>query len=318
MSKILVQIREKSRKMKFDCIFFLICSQFYIKNNQQILPIMKSLKQILFPTDFSEPAKGAFLYALKVAKEIGANIIVLHSYRGDFGVPVPEVMAYQMLEARKEEAEHKMAAFAKLASDCGFNDVSIRTVVEMGLAMDVIVDYTATQEENIDLIIMGTKGEHNVTEVIFGSVTTGVIANATCPVLAIPEGANYKDIKTIVYATDFKSDTLDSVKEAATIAALFDAELHCVRVDTKKKDGSSEMTAFNELIAQLPQSPIRLAEISSDTIAHGLDVYVHEQGIQLILMSRPQRGLFESIFHRSVTKQVALHSTIPLLVFRKG
>jgi len=60
-----------------------------------------------------------------------------------------------------------------------------------------------------------------------------------------------------------------------------------------------------------------LSEIKSDTLLHGLETYIQENGIDMLLMCRPQRNLFERIFHSSATKKVALHSTVPLLVFKK-
>lgn len=278
---------------------------------------MKVLNQILFPTDFSENAKAAFLYTLQMAKETGASVKVVHIYRGDFGVPVPEIIGYQMLEARKDEANLKMSEFLKLAATDNFKTVSLSSIVEMGLATDVVAELSKKEELAIDLVIMGTKGEHNAIEVVFGSVTTAVIANAGCPVLAIPEGAVYKAIKSIAYASDFKSDNAESLQEAADIAALLGAELHCVHVYTKAKDKENALAPFVALTKNISNIKIQVTEIASDSVAHGLDQYVHENGIQLILMSRPHRGLIERLFHRSVTKQVALYITKPLMVFRK-
>jgi nucleotide-binding universal stress UspA family protein len=285
-------------------------------NNQQTSEIMKTLNRILFPTDFSEMAKGAYKVALELAQKFGAKVEVLNVFRGDFGVPVPEVMAYEMLEARREEASNRMSKFIALADEWDLS-VEQTSLVEMGLPMDVIVDHAKRHEDGIDLIVMGTKGEHNLAEVVFGSVTTNVIRNASCPVLAIPEGTKSGDIRSIAYATDFESDGAEALQDAADIAALFGAQLHCVRVTTDGSSHTEAMAAYNDVIDELDLN-VKLAEIGSDTIAHGLDNYVQEQGIDLVLMLRPQRKLFDRIFHRSVTKQVALKTSVPVMVFKEG
>ncbi len=276
---------------------------------------MKALNRILFPTDFSEMSKAAYKVALELAQKHGASVEVLHVYRGDFGVPVPEVMGYEMLEARRAEAVKKMENFIALAADWQLDAVKQQSEVEMGLAVDVVVDYAKRHEEGIDLIVMGTKGEHNLAEVMFGSVTTNVIRNAHCPVLAIPEGVTTAEVQSIAYATDFESDDMDAIHTAAAIAELFDAVLHCVRVTTDGSDNSKEMAKYNELVDKL-EVEIKLSEVGSDSIARGLDTYVHEQGIDLLLMFRPKRTFFERIFHRSVTKQVALNASVPVMVFK--
>jgi len=277
---------------------------------------MKQLKKILFPTDFSPMAKAAFLYALRLAKQYGAVIQVMHAYRADFGVPIPETMAYQMLEARKEEAERKMSIFVRLEPNSPFQDLTIETSIEMGFAMDLAVDYSQNAAAAIDLIVMGTKGEHNLAEQAFGSVTSHVARAAKCPVLAVPENAKTKAISSIVYATDFKTDTVETIQEVIEIATLLGAVLHCVCVDTKTENLTADLQQFATLVNKL-NADVKIVKIASDTVAHGLDQYVHENAIDMLLILRPQRTLLERIFHSSVTKQVAMHSTVPLLVFKK-
>lgn len=276
---------------------------------------MKQFKKILIPTDFSPSAAKAFQYAVKLALKFDAKVKVIHVYRADFGVPVPETMAYQMLDARREEALKKMADFI---ADNKFTtkEIVLESDVEMGFPSDVVVELTKNKNEAIDLIVMGTKGEHNFAEKVFGSVTANVMQNAHCPVMAIPEKADVFNVNQIAYATDLKSDTVDSVGEAAAFAKMFNASLHCVRVDTKAEDLSTDLIRFNEMTSKLDME-IKIVVFSSDSIARGLDLYVQENGIDMVMMYRPQRNLFEKIFHSSVTKQVAMHSKVPLLVFKK-
>ena len=179
-----------------------------------------------------------------------------------------------------------------------------------------MADYTKSKEEGIDLIVMGTKGEHNLAERILGSVTYAVIRDAACPVLAVPEHCSDLNIKEIAFATDLKSDTAESIVEADNIAKLFKAVLHCVFIDTNGDNSGAEKIRFKELTSKLGLDVI-LTELKSDTLNHGLDSFVHEEGIDMLLMYRPHRTLFEKIFHISVTKMIALHSTVPLLVFKK-
>ena len=178
---------------------------------------MKHVRKILVPTDFSVSAQNAFKFAQKLAKIFGASIKVINVYRSDFGMPVPETMAFQMLEARKADAIEKMETFLKTAD----MDLKIENIVELGFPSDTIAAYSKIKEEEIDLIIMGTKGEHNLAERILGSVSTAVIRDALCPVLAVPENCSELEIKVIAYATDLKSDTGESIVEADNIAKLF-------------------------------------------------------------------------------------------------
>jgi len=273
---------------------------------------MKQIKKILVPTDFSAAAAKAFDFACQLAKKFDASIKLIHVYRSDFGMPVPESMAYQMLEARKDDAQRKMESFLKSKDSV----IKIESAVEMGFPSDLLADYTKSKEEDIDLIVMGTKGEHNLAERILGSVTYAVIRDAACPVLAVPEHCSDLNIKEIAYASDLKKDQAASFAEAADIAELFGAVLYCVSVDVNGDETDSEKRKFNDIVSKL-NLDISLTEIKSDTLLHGLEIYIQENGIDMLLMCRPQRSLFDRIFHSSVTKKVALHSRVPILVFKK-
>jgi nucleotide-binding universal stress UspA family protein len=215
-----------------------------------------------------------------------------------------------MLEARKEDAQSKMESFLKSKEAA----IKIESKVEMGFPSDLLADYTKSKEVGIDLVVMGAKGEHNLAERILGSVTYAVIRDAACPVLAVPENCSDLNIKEIAYASDLKTDQAANFAEVAEIAAFFNAVLHCVSVDITRDETDGEKRKFNEIVLKL-NLDISLTEIKSDTLLQGLEIYVQENGIDMLLMCRPQRSLFERIFHSSVTKKVALNSTVPLLVF---
>ncbi|MDV7400603.1 universal stress protein, partial [Arthrospira platensis SPKY1] len=72
--------------------------------------------------------------------------------------------------------------------------------VEIGTPASLISDMAKRVEA--DFIVMGTRGEHNALEKIWGSVTTAVIEHAHCPVWVVPEHAPYSNIAIAAYATD--------------------------------------------------------------------------------------------------------------------
>jgi nucleotide-binding universal stress UspA family protein len=277
---------------------------------------MTAINKILVPTDFSEASKEAFKFAFDLAKKNKASLKVLHVYRADFGVPVPDMMAYQLIDLRREEAEKKMADFVQSEPSAANNGVEMETVTEVGFPTDVAIEYSKNSKEAIDFIVMGSKGEHPLTDRLFGSVSTNVLMNADCPVIAIPEKCSFSAIKNIAYATDFKDENLEILRRISELAKLFDAKLHCVSVDTNSSDLRDEVQKFKAMLEQL-NLDAEIFKISSDSIAEGLDGFVHENGIDMVIMHRPKRKFLERLFHNSVTKQVAMNRTVPLLVFKK-
>jgi nucleotide-binding universal stress UspA family protein len=274
------------------------------------------IQKILFPTDFSQVAKGAFVYALHLAEKLGASITVINIYRADFGVPVPEVMAYDMLEARKKHAETMLQSFIKGSSaleEALLAKVQVQTQIEMGLAVDAILD--VAEQGGFDLIAMGTKGEHNLAETVFGSITSNVLKSAKVPVLAVPSGCTFGNgIERIAFATDLSAASLECGSKLIALTESLQAALHCVHVNTHIGNDTLEMSPLEEL-KQIKN--VEVHQIADSSVSHGLEVFVRENNIQLLVLLHQRRSWWESLFHSSQTKKIALSSNLPLLIFNE-
>lgn len=273
---------------------------------------MKPIRHLLVPVDFSPISRGAFAYALYIARQTGASITLLNSYLADFGLPMPNVATLQLLEARKENSRLYLQ---KMLEESNLQGVSVVQRSEMGIPWDVI--QKTAKEEAVDAIVIGTKGEHNAAEVLFGSVTTHVLQHAPCPVWVVPEGVQAKPIRHIAYATALSDDNSDTVADVIELARHFNSEVHCVHVNTNPLNDKLEAATFEEFIQVKDSSvPVSFTQIEHDNVREGLEQFVKDQGIDVLALLRPQRGLLERIFHRSQTRNFALHTDIPLYVFR--
>ena len=77
------------------------------------------MKKILFPTDFSNTAQNAFVYALKLAEALDAELDLMHVYHitaGEAGKVNPRQID-EMLKERKEEALEKLHHFIEPLPD---------------------------------------------------------------------------------------------------------------------------------------------------------------------------------------------------------
>lgn len=144
-----------------------------------------SIQRILFVTDFSEPARKAQRYALALAETFGAELYVFHAVSEDVFIPAPDA-AIVWLDAEVERARKQLSAeFAAVAGP-------VKTVLEVrqGNAVHEIVRYA--DEQNIDLIVLGTHGRTGLSHVLLGSIAEKVVRLATCPVLTVhPTGHQF-------------------------------------------------------------------------------------------------------------------------------
>ncbi|MGH1339336.1 MAG: universal stress protein [Aureispira sp.] len=276
---------------------------------------MKAIKNILYPTDFSERSKLGYHYCLQLAQQLGASVHVLHVYRIDFGAPVTDAIAYKMIEERKKYAHLKLGRFAHLQQS-GEQEMTagldIHAHAAVGMAEDEIVAFSKSHA--IDLIVMPTKGEHNLLENIFGSVTTIVGSTASCPLLVLPEKALFRPIKEIAYATDFSKENTDRVQVSVQVADFFEAALHLVHVYQKDKATTEEVSS---LLSSLPDNrKAGYHELQGATVPEGIQHFLAEQNIDLLMAYSPPKNFFERLFRLSTARHLLHEVTCPLLIMR--
>ena len=141
---------------------------------------MAMLKRILAPTDFSELAAEGVRYACKLAKDIGAQVMVLNVVILDES----NVVGKGEIERHKKRlSEHTRKLVGRRA-----DDLKIRELVVTGQAYAAIVD--CAKRERADLIVISSHGRSGLSRMLIGSVTDKLLRGATCPVLVVPAGEN--------------------------------------------------------------------------------------------------------------------------------
>lgn len=145
---------------------------------------MPAIERILCPTDFSEPAAHALVYALRLAEGLGAEVTLLHVCPSFFYV-VPGA-GYSplvdderaVMESAREELRGWVEKFSKMSA------LSLKSRLDVGRAYKKIND--AAGELHAGLIVMGTHGRSGLSRVAMGSVTERVVRTSSRAVLTIP------------------------------------------------------------------------------------------------------------------------------------
>jgi len=279
------------------------------------IPIMKPIKKILYPTDFSAMSVLGYQYCLNLARQLNARVDVLHVYRIDLGVPVTDPIAYKMIEERKENAHLKLGKFAHLQKTGNqklTEGLTIHAHASVGLPEDEIVAFS--KKNDIDLIVMPTHGEHNIMESLFGSVTTEVAGTSHCPVLIVPEQVVYRKITDIAYATDLSLENIQKVSMPLSLAGLLKSNLHYVHVYSDEKAETGEIDEL--LAANTAKVEVLFHELKGKTVQEGLKLFLKEKDIDLLMAYSPPKNFFERLFRLSTTRHLLEHISCPLMVMR--
>jgi nucleotide-binding universal stress UspA family protein len=141
---------------------------------------MQNIQKIIVPVDFHQHTDDLAEFAVGIATKLEAKITFVHvaEYAISYTEFSPE--SYKLLDQSiRVHADNKMAALLekskKTLPEC-------EGVVLRGDVADNLVAYA--NDNNIDLIIMGTHGARGIEKILLGSVAERVLKRASCPVLA--------------------------------------------------------------------------------------------------------------------------------------
>jgi nucleotide-binding universal stress UspA family protein len=183
---------------------------------------MRPFRTILFAADFSENSREAFRLAGSLAIENKTRILVLHVAGPTLASEEPVSMgqpAIQFFNAAGDEVRHESLR-RRMREDYSPNhpiDVEYRT--SEGDAVAEILGLAG--EIGADLIVMGTHGRTVLRRLLFGSVATGVLRGARCPVLILRSHEPRKpaeEIRVILHPADGSDVSEAALRVARSLA----------------------------------------------------------------------------------------------------
>ena len=275
------------------------------------------MKKILFPTDFSETANNAFLYALNLAKSIDAQVYVLHVYElpmitGSLSAGLIQNV-YETVELGSfDNFKDNIPQLRQVADDNGLNEIPIKFILEEGNFLYILREIIG--EESVDFVVMGTDGNSGIEKMLFGSNTINAITSMKVPILSVPHGMSFKGFKNIGFTTVFDQKDKDALKYLIEIANRHHAKIHCMHVS---KDGKFNQQAMKDWQDQFAGDPI-VFEVyhDADPVNAVLD-FIKEKQIDLLTVVSRNKGFFDKIFSPGFTKKIANKNITPLFVFHE-
>lgn len=195
---------------------------------------MLQIKKILFPTDYSAGAEAALEHAARLADWHEAELHVFHVEELFHSEPgnqpdrfhaSEEALAdkiSQTLRRQPRGGEEKAAP----ASTPPIVQKQVRNVA----APSAILEYA--DEQDVDLIVMGTHGRRGVRRLMIGSVAEEVVRRASRPVLTVRADANTprRLVERVLAPVDFSDYTHLTIAHAAALAQTYEARLDLLHV----------------------------------------------------------------------------------------
>lgn len=272
------------------------------------------MKKILFPTDFSEAATNAFVHALKFAKMVKGELILMHTF--EFPVfdnqffPENYAVIYDSVELSEFDMfKDEIPKLRAIAEKLNLDQIKMSHRLMDG---DLISNIKlAVKEDKIDYVVMGTSGAIGWESFFIGTNTGSVVLEIDIPVLTIPLGAPFKKIETIGFTTRFRTKDKKALESVLEIAHLAKAKVKCLYVKTSDSDVSKETVEHWE--EEFKTEPIEFFVISSDDVQATILDFVAYKEIDILTMLPYKKGFFERLFKPSLTKKLTIDFEIPIL-----
>jgi nucleotide-binding universal stress UspA family protein len=272
---------------------------------------------ILVPTDFSQLSKFALKYAIKIANKLDANITVVHIITISRAIRISMREKMRALDHNlKVSAEADLEKLIKTLSEQYNTTHPIRYQVVRGSYFPETLMKEAIRLRS-GLVVMGTKGASGLTKAMLGSNTNSVIEVSHLPVLAVPENAEFKGFRNVVYASDLLN-LEDELKILVLYIEKFGSTIHLIHIvapGTPIEESEAKMESVLKKFSY--RNIITLVLVDSD-IHSAIDQYVEVSKADVLAMFTHELSFFEKVFDKSMTRRMAFESKIPLLAFKQA
>ena len=157
---------------------------------------MTTIKTIMAAVDFSEYSIRAAEYAVRLAKDLNAKLLLTNIYNQrdvdmmrEVAIRVPEFSVKKHLEEHISDRKQKLADLAKRLDR---ETLEIETTVQIGIPYEALLK--EIEKNNPDLLIMGVKGRSDVVDIIVGSCAQKMFRRSPIPLLSIRTGESFFDL----------------------------------------------------------------------------------------------------------------------------
>ena len=208
-----------------------------------------AIQNIAIATDFSPWSDGAMQHALVIARWYGATLHILHTVRRSEFSFVPDLMVQldELAERDCDDLMGRLHAAHKL-------DAIARRLWNLDGEVSTLGDFV--RDQNIDLLVLGTRGRSGISKLFLGSVAGEIFHCVSCPVLTIGPwsrgAASRLALKNVLLATDLSPQSTAALPYVLAAAKPWRAAVDVLHVcSPDRSDCDCRMQAYRRKLDAL-------------------------------------------------------------------
>lgn len=276
-------------------------------------------KHILLPTDFSKNAWLAIRYALKLYKNERCIFYILNVFSATSNIVEsllnmePGSELYEKAKTESEDGLAKVLVTITMMENKGTKHSFIPITV-FNNPFEAIKN--VVEDKDIEMIVMGTRGETNSRNLVYGNTALSVMEKVrNCPVIVVPEQAEQKLPKEIVfptsYKTHFKRRELKYLVDIANTCKASVRILHILKENKLDKKQLENKTLLENALEEIDYTFHTLRHMEIPT---AINCFVASRNSDMIAFINKRHAFFRSILIQPLVKDLAYHSKVPVLV----
>ena len=272
--------------------------------------------KILVPVDFSKKSEFAVKMSAQIGKKIKSEIHLLHLVELPSGIvdmgagsnfSIPASMMY--LRKVKDKIIHLKNTFFD-------SDHIIKYSIKFENPFEGIRNYT--QKNDINLIVMGSKGVSDFEEMIIGFNTEKVVRTSNIPVIVVKTDTNKFKFKKLVFASNYDEENKVAFSDFLAFAKKFNSQIHLLKINTISNFESSYEThkKIKNFIQDFNLKRKTITIYNDVSVVKGIINFAKDIDADIIAITTHGRSGLSSLFNGSIAKSVSKNVLRPVITFK--
>lgn len=283
------------------------------------------MRKILFPFELDNPIyREAYIYGIKFARNMNAELIALNVYKVEVGNDITEEKYSKLKKDNWFKAYNELSKFNQYyLEEHARTDIDLKIKFNYRFLNGILVDEirNVAREDNVDLIVLPISDKREFNKRQLRIIQDNIFEKNRTSLLVVPFACVYRPAKNIVFATDLKSLNNYSLylEDVVHYAKLFDSNIHFIHISSKEKAENWDHSNTHRLVMQAIENNKRhtFKSLYGKKIIESVNQYVEESNADILVVVKHQHYFLESILHESLSKEISLNSKVPVLVMRE-
>lgn len=283
------------------------------------------MKNILFPFEIGNlDYKEAYVYAVKLARNFNAQIVMLHTFLIEAGNDITKEKYGRLIRDNWYKAYNEISKFNKYYLEDHAriaDDLSIKFDYRFmhGIFLDEIKN--VANEEDVGLIVLPLADRKDINKRQLSIISDHIFEKNRVSLLVIPFQGKFRPIKSIVFCIDLQKLNQFSLylNDVLRYAESLDSNIHFLHVSSSENVEIPDNSEEYRMVSQIVEKNKRhvFSRAFGRNVIENVNRYVEKVNADLLVVVKHQHYFLDTLFHKSISNKISLNSSIPVMVLRE-